>query len=442
MFMGERSCRLFAAMSLAWFSESLLCFFSNYEKLIFPSTIGRTRRIDEGSGAGWIQNAPHCKGWVPMNKRVMTWMLAMAGAAWSPQTFAQETDVSVTIPGVVEATADSQSYLNGLYLKQWIRTEASRFSGRIIELSSLESGSRGVAGHRVTLIREGQLFAETLSDEQGNYHFTGVPSGLYTLAAVSGKSVGVIALNVLEGEAGAHLGSQVDLPVSQEVPGSARRLLAGQFRPNMSTGFSYASQDPIAPQRDFASSFSVIRDAEGRVEGNVRSATNPSSRDYSDTQVLITRDGQEVFQTRASASGSFRLEGMQPGVYGIVAAGSHGIYSSSFVVSDDQQSISQTLEGERFVAKISSGCPALNCELGCHNDYTVVETLIEDCTSLACQDPCGCPMPMGGFGGGYAGGGGGGGGGGFGGGGLGAIAIAGGIIAIIATDETDPPVSQ
>ncbi|MFM8324423.1 MAG: hypothetical protein ACKN9U_06150, partial [Pirellulaceae bacterium] len=81
-----------------------------------------------------------------MNKRVMTWMLAMAGAAWSPQTFAQETDVSVTIPGVVEATADSQSYLNGLYLKQWIRTEASRFSGRIIELSSLESGSRGVAG--------------------------------------------------------------------------------------------------------------------------------------------------------------------------------------------------------------------------------------------------------------------------------------------------------
>ncbi|MFM8174945.1 MAG: hypothetical protein ACKN81_15495, partial [Pirellulaceae bacterium] len=128
-----------------------------------------------------------------MNKRVMTWMLAMAGAAWSPQTFAQETDVSVTIPGVVEATADSQSYLNGLYLKQWIRTEASRFSGRIIELSSLESGSRGVAGHRVTLIREGQLFAETLSDEQGNYHFTGVPSGLYTLAAVSGKSVGVIA---------------------------------------------------------------------------------------------------------------------------------------------------------------------------------------------------------------------------------------------------------
>jgi hypothetical protein len=77
----------------------------------------------------------------------------------------------------------------------------------------------------------------------------------------------------------------------------------------------------------------------------------------------------------------------------------------------------------------------------------VVETLIEDCTALACQDPCGCPMPMGGFGGGYAGGGGGGGGGGFGGGGLGAgglgaIAIAGGIIAIIATDETDPPISQ
>lgn len=381
-----------------------------------------------------------------MNKRVMTWMLAMAGAAWSPQTFAQETNVSVTIPGVAAESADAESYLNGLYLKQWIRTEASRFSGRIIELSPLETSSRGVAGHRVTLIREGQLFAETLSDEQGNYHFTGVPAGLYTLAAVSGKSVGVIGLNVLEGEAGSHLGSQVDLPVSQEVPGSARRLLAGQFRPITLTGFSGSSLDPIAPQRDFASSFSVIRDAQGRVEGNVRSATSPSSRDYSDTLILITRDGQEVFQTRASTLGSFSLEGMQAGVYGIVAAGSHGVYSSSFVVSDYQQSVSQTLEGERFVAQTSTGCPALNCELGCQSDYTVVETLIEDCTALACQDPCGCPMPMGGFGGGYAGGGGGGGGGGgvggLGGGGLGALAIAGGIIAIIASDETDPPVSQ
>jgi hypothetical protein len=376
-----------------------------------------------------------------MNKRVMTWLLALAGAAWSPQTFAQETDVSVALPGISAESLDAQSYLNGLYLKQWIRTDASRFSGRIIELSPVEAGSRGVAGHRVTLIREGQLFAETLSDEQGNYHFTGVPSGLYTLAAVSGKSVGVIALNVLEGEAGSHLGSQVDLPVSQEVPGSARRLLAGQFRPNVVSGVTYAPKDPIAPQRDFASSFSVIRDAEGRVEGNVRSATNPSSRDYSDTQILITRDGQEVFQTRASEAGSFSLEGMQPGVYGIVAAGSHGIYSSSFLVSDYQRSISQTVEGERFVAQTNQGCPALNCELGCHSDYTVVETMVEDCTSLACQDPCGCPMPMGGFGGGYAGGGGGGGGG-FGGGGLGALAIAGGIIAIIATDETDPPVSQ
>lgn len=402
------------------------------------------RRMYEGSGAGWIQTAPHNKGPVPMNKRVMTWMLAVAGAAWSPQTFAQATDVSVTLPGVSAESADAQVHLNGLYLKQWIRTEASRFSGRIIELSQVEAGSRGVAGHRVTLVREGQLFAETLSDEQGNYHFTGVPAGLYTLAAVSGKSIGVISLNVLEGEAGSHLGSQVDLPVSQEVPGAARRLLASQFRPNTWTGDAYAPQDPIAPQRDFASSFSVIRDAQGRVEGNVRSSTNPSSRDYSDTQILITRDGQEVFQTRATSSGSFSLEGMQPGVYGIVAAGSHGIYSSSFVVSEEQQSISQTLAGERFVAQTSTGCPSLNCELGCHSDYTVVETLIEDCTSLACQDPCGCPMPMGGFGGGYAGGGGGGGvgGGGLGGGGLGAIAIAGGIIAIIATDETDPPVSQ
>lgn len=383
---------------------------------------------------------------IPMNKRVMTWMLALAGAAWSPQTFAQETDVSVALPGVSAGSLDAQSYLNGLYLKQWIRTDASRFSGRIIELSPSEAGSRGVAGHRVTLIREGQLFAETLSDEQGNYQFAGVPAGLYTLAAVTGKSVGVIALNVLEGEAGSHLGSQVDLPVSQEVPGSARRLLAGQFRPNMVAGDFYAPQDPIALQRDFASSFSVIRDAEGRVEGNVRSATKPSSRDYSDTQILITRDGQEVFQTRASASGSFSLEGMEPGVYGIVAAGSHGIYSSSFLVSDYQRPISQTLAGERFVSQTSTGCPSLNCELGCHSDYTVVETLIEDCTALACQDPCGCPMPMGGFGGGYAGGGGGGGGGfgggGLGAGGLGAIAIAGGIIAIIATDETDPPISQ
>lgn len=357
-------------------------------------------------------------------------------------------------PGAV--VGEAQGWLNGLYLRQWVRTEASRFVVKVVELS--DSGDfRGLRDYRVHLIQDGKLFAEGVSDEEGRFTFAGIPSGIYTLATIGNGTIATMAIHVLDNESAQHLSNEVELPVATQIPGSVRRLLVSQGRPSEEQVAGPVAADPIAATRSFGPSYYVTRDKEGRVEGNVRAITHPGDRDYSDTQIVVTRGGREVYRTMASEKGAFTLEGMQPGVYGITATGKHGLFCSAFLVGDVKAGVAMVAEGQRFVSALVDNCPVFNCELANQGDYLVLERLIEDQSLSAPADSLSGGMPMGGFGGGYAGGAGGalgsalgggmgaGGGAGLAGGGLGGlgglagIAVAGGVSAAIASDNNETP---
>jgi len=354
-------------------------------------------------------------------------------------------------PGAV--VADAKGWLNGLYLRQWVRTEASRFVVKIAELS--DSGDlRGLPDYRVHLIQDGNVFAEGVSGEDGRFAFVGVPSGIYTLATIGNGTIATIAIHVLDNDSAKHLSNEVELPIATEIPGSVRRLLVSQGRPSEEQLAGPVVADPIAAERSFGPSYYVVRDENGRVEGNVRAATQPGLRDYSDTQIVVTRGGREVYRTVASAKGAFALEGMEPGVYGITATGKHGLFCSAFLVGDLKAAVGMVAEGRRFVSAIANGCPVFNCELASQGDYLALERLIEDQSLLTPSDGLAGSVPMGGFGGGYAGGAGGalgagigggmgaGGGAGLAGGGLGGlagIAVAGGVAAAVSSDNNETP---
>jgi|688.fasta_scaffold00199_63 hypothetical protein len=360
-------------------------------------------------------------------------------------------EVEPIAPGAVVGQA--QGWLNGLYLKQWVRTEASRFVVKVVELS--DSGDlRGLAGYRVHLLQDGKVFAEGVSDEDGRFAFAGVPSGIYTLASLGNGTIATIAIHVLDNDSAKHLSNEVELPIATQVPGSVRRLLVSQGRASEELVAGPVAADPIAATRTFGPSFYVVRDEKGRVEGNVRSITNPGSRDYSDTQIVVTRGGREVYRTVASPKGAFTLEGMQPGVYGITATGKHGLFCSAFLVGDLKAGVAMIAEGRRFISALADACPVFNCELANQGDYLALERLIEDQSLLAPADSLSGAVPMGGFGGGYAGGAGGalgsglgggmgaGGGAGLAGGGLGGlagIAVAGGVAAAVSSDNNETP---
>jgi hypothetical protein len=347
---------------------------------------------------------------------------------------------------------DAKGWLNGLYLRQWVRTESSRFVVKVVELS--DSGDlRGLAGYRVHLIQDGKVFAEGTSDQEGRFSFTGIPSGVYTLATLGNGTIATIAIHVLDNEAAKHLSNEVELPIATQVPGSVRRLLVSQGRSVEEQLAGPVGADPIAATRSFGPSYYVVRNENGRVDGNVRSITNPGDRDYSDTQIVVTRGGREVYRTVASEKGAFTLEGMQPGVYGITATGKHGLFCSAFLVGDRKAGVAKVSNGPRLISAMADLCPVFNCELASQGDYLVLERLIEDQSLASPAETLSGSVPMGSFGGGYAGGagalgsglGGGmgaGGGAGLAGGGLGGlagIAVAGGVAAAIASDNNETP---
>ena len=159
----------------------------------------------------------------------------------------------------------------------------------------------------------------------------------------------------------------------------------------------------------------------------------------SEMVVYVLRNGEEVSRAKADKNGNFSFDGLRPGVYGFVAAGSSGFAATSFqLVGSEIASVGN--DGNRFVSSngnvfLGHACRKMNVEVVPCCEVTVCEQPVQTIV----QEPCAVPVdkcgtaPTCGCGGGFGGGGGGGGGI----GGLGGLAAIGGLIAVGAIAASD-----
>ncbi|MCU0720372.1 MAG: hypothetical protein MUC83_11760 [Pirellula sp.] len=347
-----------------------------------------------------------------------------AGNSFAQEQIAPAREVSV-----------SNSYLNNLFMHQWVRLDAAdRLTGSVV---GLEPGSKvSMGGLPVYLIADDVVVHTTRTNVDGTFAISGVKPGAYALVVRDASSIGAFALHVLTAEAGKHLPSDVEVRVITPAL-DATKIIRQQSVPGAMASYpEMVNTDPLAGSRVFSSS-PVILMNNGLLAGKVSTPGKP--QDLSTIVVYVLKDGREVARASATAAGDFTVAGLKPGVYGIIAAGEAGFAATSFELAAPAGLASSR---DKLIALVQD-LNVLSVELMPPTAANVVEetVIVED---VVTNDPPFAPfgggMPIGG-GGSFGGGGGGGGMGGVGWGGIAGIAGLATVAAIIAADDDPQPVS-
>ncbi len=321
----------------------------------------------------------------------------------------------------VKSTAGS--VLNQLFNKQWVCLDKDNsISGSLVHLA--DNDKAPLAGLPVALVRDGEIAHSAIADQTGSFRFENVATGSYSLVTRTNESIAAFSLHVLEAK-NTHLSSSVEVRVVRPAGGKVKEILRSQTLPTYAVRVDKqeVSKDPLGGSRTFSKSQFIKLDSDGKLSGQLGSVL--STTDLSEMVVYVLKNGEEKARANVDSEGKFSFDGLQPGVYGFVAAGSSGFAATSFqlignlVGADGSRLVSMLDACGQMNVEVVPCCEVVVCE---QPVQTVVESVVQAPIVDSCAVPvdecgvapsCGCG---GGFGGGYGGGFGGGGGGGFGGG--------------------------
>jgi hypothetical protein len=253
--------------------------------------------------------------------------------------------------------------LNRLSASQWLRTaNDGSLSGR---LEAFGRDALGIAGVEVVLVQSGEIKQRTVATAEGEFRFSNVQPGAYSVITNSTLAFASLPVQVLPHESG-RLPEQFQVSVIRPVSQAITDLVVGHTLPEASVAASVAnlSEDPLGAEREQGSSL-VYADASGRLNGNVaQSGMGAGSVDLTGTNVFVVSDGEVVARSSVSANGSFSVPGLDSGVYGLVAVGQGGLVAVSFEFVAGPDVADRAAGDEQFVAaNLQVGSP-LNLEMG------------------------------------------------------------------------------
>ena len=316
----------------------------------------------------------------------------------------------------------SGSVLNQLFNKQWVCLDKNNsISGSLVHLA--DNDKAPLAGLPVALVRDGEIAHSAISDQTGSFKFDNVESGSYSLVTRTNESIAAFSLHVLDAK-NTHLSSSVEVRVVRPAGGKVKEILRSQTLPTYAVRVDKqeVSKDPLGGSRTFSKSQFIKLDSDGRLSGQLGSVL--STTDLSEMVVYVLKNGEEKARANVDSEGKFSFDGLQPGVYGFVAAGSSGFAATSFQLIGNSNALVGA-DGSRFVSPLDA-CGQMNVEVVPCCEVVVceqpVQTVVESVVQAPIVDSCAVPVdqcgvaPSCGCGGGFGGGYGGGGGGGFGGG--------------------------
>lgn len=360
--------------------------------------------------------------------------------------------------------------LSPLVVNQWVQHDPARPLLGTVLVPQSRGSSRPVESASVALVGEDGQVRRARTNADGVFELSSVQPGIYALTARGKDVFSVVALHVVDTAASgaAAYPDRVEVPAAtldySTIHAAVVRYLPPKEAPWASFSMRSVELAELAKQVIGKDTFRVAR-TDGGLVGQIftAGAAGDALPAAAQTNVFITRAGEEVARTVTDVEGRFHVANLDLGQYSVLAVGQSGLGLVGFELVDANVPFSASVgipaDGETLVAQADCGCsgsfamqvapmPAVVDCVGCLGGPGMGPDgiFVEDALGV---DGFGAPIPGGGYfpgGGGFGGGGGGfgGGGGGFGGGGGGlggllGLAAAGGIAAaaIAAADDDD-----
>ena len=307
----------------------------------------------------------------------------------------------------------SGSFLNQLFNKQWVCLDKNNsISGSLVHLA--DNDKAPLAGLPVALVRDGEVAYSAIADRTGSFKFERVETGSYSLVTRTNESIAAFSLHVLDAK-NTHLSSSVEVRVVRPAGGKVKEILRSQTLPTYSVRVDKqeVSKDPLGGSRTFSKSQFIKLDSDGKLSGQLGSVL--ATTDLSEMVVYVLKNGEEKARANVDSEGKFSFDGLQPGVYGFVAAGTSGFAATSFQLIGNSNALVGA-DGSRFVSTLDA-CGQMNVEVVPCCEVVVCEQPVRTVVESVVQAPidsCAVPVdecgaaPSCGCGGGFGGGGGGG----------------------------------
>lgn len=338
--------------------------------------------------------------------------------------------------------------------------ENGGLTGRLLTLTS--SGVEAAAGLTVKLIKDGSVLATANTSSDGTFSVQGLPEGTVAVLAYGPDQFMLYAINLRRVD---HFGAA---PAIQEIGLSsavtsgadaqlAKELVYGSYQEKEwrfqgavgQSGQAFPEDDQLSP-----STATVHQNVQLTPDGSLVGEVNlldPRTglhQEVRDLTIHFISNGSVIGSTDVDANGSFRMQGLQPGVHSLVSTGRDGVLALGINIVG--ANVAQKADGQY---KLTSIAQTLDLAVAPVTYRNFSPDFVEDSNvptdgGIVSMPPMAAPMGPGGFGPGGMGSGGigsgGGAGGGIGGGGgLGALlgAAAGAGIGYAIADDDDSPAS-
>lgn len=380
--------------------------------------------------------------------------------------------ITMAFVGQVSLMAAESTDRSPLVVNQWVRLEGGQpLVGKVVVPSADGEGVL-LREATVAIVSEAGEVQRVNTDAQGQFSFANITPGIYSLTARGKDALSIVALHVVDAadEAAKSYPKTVEMPAAAIDFATVNMAIIRYLPPAKSSkslvSMETADLSKLAP-KVYSDRVFRVSQIEGGMLGRIYSAgaDGASLPVAANSNVFITRDGQEVARTVTDKDGRFEIKSLPLGRYSLLTLGPAGLGLVGFelISAESAPSLSGSVNGESLVSQVDCGC-VQEFEIQCAPIPEVVTCFEEVVEAPCCEgevvlgeeviaeevlmDGLGTPVPGGiggpGYGGGFGGGGGGfgGAGGGIGGaGGLLGLAAAGGIAAaaIAASDDDDRP---
>lgn len=337
--------------------------------------------------------------------------LAVTAAASAHQRIANATPISLEVTPVV-------SKLANIGVERCHTVALNRIGGvdgRIVSFASNQS-DRGLSDLVVRFVKNGKTIRQGKTNSDGVFSVNNVPEGVYSFVASGENGYAAYSVRVLADSTG-QLPRVVEVAAVPEVK-AVDRLINKQMRAKVGqAGVSSADLTEAGVNRV------VVED--GKLFGRV---LDLDGNGIAQMQIDILKDGVSVASVISGNDGEYIVPDVQPGIYGMVAAGANAAAVVGFEAVDVA---SQAHEGS-FVSTKGDMVPSygeslviyaaagqdLSSEVVIEEEFVYENASIEYIgQSIACGGACGScgpaadsccsPAPSCGGGGGFGGGGGG-----------------------------------